>query len=309
MINTLSMHGKHSFRWGGISGDYELTAKDWQEQWEEYGSHQYSNPFMKCSCCGKVFDDKEYIYSVPVFVSENCSFKNICKECAYTAPETIEADGTIYTNDTKNIIEIDADGVLLDVYTPAEEYLKNLGYDFCFERDITSYSMSELGEKREIVLKALTEPECRKAAFPYFGAQQFLKELSDFAKFRPVDIVIHTSEYNRYCVPIKKQILRQLIGPLPIKIDVCLGDKKMYPNSVLVIEDCLDNLDRSDAPYKICFAHSHNKESQYFRTSDYGIIMDRIIEIGTWENKHESIKHRLGLLSKCHKRDSPEVLS
>ena len=69
MLNTLSMHGKHSFRWGGISGDYHLTAKDWQAQWEEYGSHQYSNPFIKCSCCGKVFDDKEYVYSVPVFFS------------------------------------------------------------------------------------------------------------------------------------------------------------------------------------------------------------------------------------------------
>lgn len=277
----LIMHQETVFRWGGMRGLFNRTAKEWREEFDQYSNQDNDNPYKKCNCCGKVYDDNAAIYTVGVYVDDDdhCMFKNICQACAYTAPKIIEANGNTYINrKCKNVIEIDADGVLFDIYTPAEAYLCQMGIDFSFERDVRSYTMTELGDQRNIVLQSLTIPECRKGAILYHGAQKFLQDLTELIEGRPVEVVINTAEYDIESVSIKARLLENLIGSLPIQKKIVLGDKTPLANAVICIEDALPNLEYSKAPIKICRAQFHNHDcgEDIFRTSSYDEMLLQI---------------------------------
>ena len=162
----------------------------------------------------------------------------------------------------KNIIELDVDGVLLDIYTPVEKYLSLCGIDFRFERDASSYSLDELGDLRNPVKKALTDADMRCRALFYDGAVDFLTALCQFADDNGLTVLLHTSEYNAASAAEKKKKLDYLQSKTHISFDYIIekGDKIMLPNTLICIDDSVDNLKRSNAPIKILYAQFHNKE-------------------------------------------------
>lgn len=178
------------------------------------------------------------------------------------------------------LIEIDVDGVLLDPYPSAERYLAQQGYDVRFNQ-CSTYGLHELGKLREPTLKALTSPVVRKNSRLYPGADKFIKQLSVAASEFYWDVCLHTSEYNAECIPIKKKIIENIVSDMPVRAVIEVGDKHMFGNAFICIEDCADNLLRSPAPIKICRAQFHNENTskEIFRTDKYDVMLSLIVNV------------------------------
>lgn len=99
-MNRRNLKDKKTWRYGGISRQFERTAKEWREEHERVLGKDSDNPYLNCSVCGRNFNDSEYLYQgvfsiKPAKYKYRLMFKVLCKDCAYKISDAvIEADGT-----------------------------------------------------------------------------------------------------------------------------------------------------------------------------------------------------------------------
>lgn len=90
---------RQAFRYGGLRGLYDRTAKEWSEEYLKGDAEREVNPYVTCPNCGKPFPENEPLYAGSFLVKyiDNKPYyqiKCICKDCAYKISDgVIEADG------------------------------------------------------------------------------------------------------------------------------------------------------------------------------------------------------------------------
>lgn len=161
-----------------------------------------------------------------------------------------------------NIIELDVDGVLLDVYTPVEKYLASQGLHFSFKDSVRTWGMKETGNLRPMLLKLLTDAEIRKNADWYDGAVAFVDYLAKLCKRHNYKLVLNTHEFNYEAAKVKVDKLEELKSAVSddFDINVQCGPCKEMLNSYICIDDSLENICRSTAKYPLLFDSFHNTE-------------------------------------------------
>ena len=81
------MNKVKTFRWGGITHEWNKTAGEWQKQYSELFPNSRS-PYEKCYLCGKAHDKEKPLYAGFFKVKpEEYQIKILCKECAYKVDE------------------------------------------------------------------------------------------------------------------------------------------------------------------------------------------------------------------------------
>lgn len=186
------------------------------------------------------------------------------------------------------IIECDVDGVLLDIYTPVEEYLNSpkVNYKFSFENEVKTWGMTELGAKRYFVLEHLTNSVLRGRAKFYDGAVEFIRGICDKAKEKGYEVVLNTVESNSACAYEKNKLLvdfRAKVGrSFTINVQSYKRNKEMLCSDI-VIEDSIPNIERSNARVKILKNMFHNRtnyniiKTDYIRCNDYTDIYNTVV--------------------------------
>ena len=184
-----------------------------------------------------------------------------------------------------NIIELDVDGVLLDVYTPVEKYLASQGLYFSFKDSVRTWGMRETGILRPMLLKLLTDAEIRKNADWYDGAVNFVEYIARFCKRHNYKLVLNTHESNYAAAKVKLDKLEGLKKEVTEDFDInvqCSPCKEML-NSYICIDDSLDNICRSTAKCPILFNSFHNTEMYngprkgFKRVDTYAGVMGAVI--------------------------------
>lgn len=160
------------------------------------------------------------------------------------------------------IVEIDVDGVLLDIYTPIELYLYVNGRSFSFSEKVKTWGMSECGYMYSKELKKLlVDPELRSQAQFYDGALDFVYEMDKYAKRRGMQVVLNSHEYRMDTAKVKQRILEGMIskcGFYDILINISKGFSKEMLDSYICIDDAIPNIERSTAKYRILYGMFHN---------------------------------------------------
>lgn len=161
-----------------------------------------------------------------------------------------------------NIVEVDVDGVLLDVYTPVEEHLRRQGLRFSFAESVKTWSMKETGNLRPMLLKLLTDADTRKYANWYSGADIFVKALSDKCNELGYKLVLNTHEFNIPCANVKAAKLKELKELTGAKFvsNVQCGYSKEMLDSIICVDDSLENICRSPSKDPLLFNSFHNTE-------------------------------------------------
>lgn len=161
-----------------------------------------------------------------------------------------------------DIVEVDVDGVLLDVYTPVENYLKQQGLNFSFEKSVKTWSMKETGNLRPMLLKLLTDADTRKYAMWYKGAVEFVSALADECKKQGYKLVLNTHEFNIPCANVKVEKLNELreLTGADFETNIQCGYKKEMLDSLVCVDDSLENICRSPSKNPLLFNTFHNTE-------------------------------------------------
>ena len=160
------------------------------------------------------------------------------------------------------IVEIDVDCVLLDVYTPVENYLRERGINFKFADSVRTFGMKETGQLRSTLLHLLTDADMRRQAEWYNGAKSFVRFLSEYCKYHNYALVLNTHERNYAAAQVKLQKLEELqmeTGAC-FESNVQCGGRKEMLHSFICVDDCLDNICRSPAEHPLLFNMCHNTE-------------------------------------------------
>lgn len=155
-------------------------------------------------------------------------------------------------------IECDLDATLADIYTPAEKFIKMEGYENFKFSNVRTYEgkHSGIGCPRVVRLKWLLEPKIYELAKLYEGAYEFVDKITSYQN---VDFTINSKSPEK-CRVAKTDFFNRVFPKkdnLHFLLDTSDGIKKMLDADVL-IEDCLDNLQRSTANVKILINRSHN---------------------------------------------------
>lgn len=155
-------------------------------------------------------------------------------------------------------IECDLDATLVDIYTPAEKFIKMEGYEHFKFSNVRTYEgkHSGIGCPRVVRLKWLLEPKIYSTAKLYDGAYEFIDKITSY---KDVDFTINSKTPEK-CRKAKQDFLDRTFpkkSNFHTIIDTSDGVKRMLDVDIL-IEDCLDNLLRSTANTKILINRSHN---------------------------------------------------
>lgn len=171
-------------------------------------------------------------------------------------------------------IEVDVDGVLADMdggYTP---YIIDIIPDYTEEKYITGWSMPIVAENYpeafERVKKLWVDPEYIANLPRYERVTEGMSKLGKFCKNK-AKILVHThlledgavysSRYNWL-----KDLQRE--SKTDFDINISVGPvKKVFDNIKVKIEDCVSNLQKSNADYKFLVRRCHNRD---FNESDLG---------------------------------------
>ena len=95
-----TLYEGETWAYGGMSGSFEKTAKDWREADNLFKTNNYET----CNVCGKKYKDNEFLYAgffrndARVKAGYKCNYqlKCLCKDCAYKISKKItEKDGTM----------------------------------------------------------------------------------------------------------------------------------------------------------------------------------------------------------------------
>lgn len=189
----------------------------------------------------------------------------------------------------QKILELDVDGVLLDVYTPVELYLSLNGQNFSFAENIKTWGMSECGPVVSKELKKLiVDPELRGQATFYNGAIDFLYEIYKYSKQKNMQLVLNSHEFRRDTAKVKQHIIENMLstsGLSDIKYNISSGLNKEMLNSYICIDDSIPNIETSKAKYRILYGMFHNTPTYNIipkgseRIEGYDNILRRVSEI------------------------------
>ena len=95
-LNRKNLKDKLSWRYGGIRGQFERTAEEWQTDIPD------AVQYKVCAVCGNNFPLNEPIYMgvfqiAPDEKQYRYRLHTVCKECAYRISDSvIEADGSVH---------------------------------------------------------------------------------------------------------------------------------------------------------------------------------------------------------------------
>lgn len=175
---------------------------------------------------------------------------------------------------SQRIFECDVDGVIFDIWSPVEKILAERGVDFSFDRDVKTYQMYELGNLRDEVLRLLLDADVRHRASFFAGADAFVRYLSYYCRSNDFALVFNTHEHNREAAIEKQNRLISFFKESGLTerdymYQISMADNKEMLKSVIVIDDCVANLERSDAVCRIIFDRFHNRgetDMKYERT-------------------------------------------
>lgn len=174
---------------------------------------------------------------------------------------------------TKNIIEIDVDGVLADIHGHLNSYLSSIHPGFDGDKDIQSWSMKELDlinkNIRPRILQLFGDPEFISTISPFYDALDALKQLLYSAQDWGMDLVLHTNVHDN-CVSSREEWIRRQADHLGLELKCRVTShpvKEVLENTYAIIEDNADNLKSSNADIKILMRRGHNR---FFGTKDIG---------------------------------------
>lgn len=172
--------------------------------------------------------------------------------------------------DKKVIIEVDVDGVVLNIHQHLNNYVRDLYPDFDGDKHIESWGMEELNklhkDLRGRCLSLFNSPEFM-TTIPFFdNAIDSLKVLDSFQQqYSNVLVVLNTHCFNSDIVMSRYKQLSKILRDENIGIPLFCnsGTEKKMLNSSCCIEDCYLNLKRSNALYKFLVARGHNRHVKY----------------------------------------------
>ena len=167
----------------------------------------------------------------------------------------------------RNII-IDLDGTFIDTHKRIQKHVNLLYPDFSMEnvhtydfnkslkdlpklndyfdegiiKDILNNNFdTSLKAPRSFILKSLSDESIFKESKPFDKAVENVKKLMNNERFH---IVFNSTAYSSKIASVKYQQLIELYPDEKYTISVSIGEKPLYYNSPIVIEDSLDELDR-----------------------------------------------------------------
>lgn len=164
----------------------------------------------------------------------------------------------------RRIIEVDVDGVLANIHQSINPYMQSIYEGFDGDKHIESWGMQELDKLderlRSSILKLFGEPEFIGNLKEYDGIVDSLKRLDDFCKSRGLQMIINTAVFKG-CADARIQWLDNLLKKASIDCGVIVsnGGKKKMLNSLVCIEDNVDNLRKSEALIKVLIRRGHNR--------------------------------------------------
>lgn len=182
----------------------------------------------------------------------------------------------------KGIIEVDFDGVLGNTHQHLNSYLSTPASPFDGDKDILSWGMQEIGlERRNRVLTLFSDPAFM-GSVPLFPEAIFgLDILCRLAESANLGLMVHTHVYS---VPVAEARENQLMyirktTGIPFDIMVDCGDKKKSVDSLVIIEDNVDNLRNSSALCKVLIRRGHNRSfmADDIGSADYRVVVPDIL--------------------------------
>ena len=178
------------------------------------------------------------------------------------------------------IIEIDADGVLIDMDGSYAPYVEHIVPDYTEEKYVTDWGLPLLKEKypkaHEIIFDLYKNPKFISDLPRYKGVVSSLKALSFFIKFLNEDykMLIHTHMRGDECAKARREWLEKLKeeskADFQIKISKGMSKEKSQTKFCL-IEDNVSHLKRSKAKIKILIRRNHNRK---YGLEDINVIED-----------------------------------
>lgn len=168
-------------------------------------------------------------------------------------------------NEKKNIV-FDVDGVFADMDGSYDEYIKHIIPDYSEEKYITDWGMP---------IVAKNYPEAFEIVKSLWVSADFIGKLKRFPKVveglkdlensigKLANFIVHTHIYEEGEVFNSREKwledLREDSG-MDFQIDISTGpNKSVKENTFILVEDCVANLQRSDAKYKILIRRCHNR--------------------------------------------------
>ena len=168
-------------------------------------------------------------------------------------------------------LEIDMDGVLVDIHSYIEKKVREEGYSsFSFD-DVKKYDLSgDIGVPRSVVKKYFLSEDVFLNSEPMAGAVEFMAWVKSLPE---VFVTLHT-----FCasgiVSVKSKWVAEHFGldNLIICADTDVEDKIMLKSDI-VVEDCLSNLKASSSPTKVLFSRPYNSLEH---NADFTTLFDSI---------------------------------
>jgi 5'(3')-deoxyribonucleotidase len=179
----------------------------------------------------------------------------------------------------RNIVEVDIDGVIADIHGALGAQLTDIMEDFVGDHHVHSWDMKELNELderlRPRILELFGTPEFIGGLNPFVGAFDSLVALVNYAKENGLEVVINTNVFTG-CIPAREAWLDRWfeIHGINLKYAVTSVKSKAMMNSLVIIEDNIENIRNSSAPYKFLVRRGHNR---LFVQEDFGVCVEGII--------------------------------
>ncbi|MNL91106.1 5' nucleotidase, deoxy (Pyrimidine), cytosolic type C protein (NT5C) [compost metagenome] len=163
-----------------------------------------------------------------------------------------------------NIIELDVDGVVLDIHNYIGSYVGHLVPNFIGDEQISSWGMSELTaihpELRGTIFKLFKDPRFMGSIPLFRDTIPSLRALYDLCSIKGLSICFNTN-VDSQCVGVRNNTLDSIIKVTCMeanKVIQCNKDKVML-NSLVCVEDNAENLRKSSAPIKFLIRRGHNR--------------------------------------------------
>ena len=194
----------------------------------------------------------------------------------------------------KRIIEVDIDGVLMDIINTARVVggFTELPSPY-FPKD---YGMTDAGEWRKPLLACATSPETVAKCNLLEEAYDFLRGLFDKLDHTKYGVDVRGLMYSEACVDARTKIIRPVLEAIDggenfFSLTFCIGDnndgKQVTDSAYVYIEDYSANLARSKATHKILRDRSYNQEYnnpeletlKYHRAFSLSDCLDYIVKV------------------------------
>ena len=163
----------------------------------------------------------------------------------------------------KKVIEIDVDGVLLDLLNnPDLKRMLSEAYPEYTEDCIRDYDFGHMREENPlahaIIRSSFSNAKYMRNIPMYDGVREGFERL---VKMNGLDICIHTLVTGGYDVmKARREWIEEFKGEMPIRYQIDHMHKQMFDRPFIVIEDSPINLANSNAIHKIMIAHNYNKQ-------------------------------------------------